>query len=116
MKFFHLTLTAGNIVFVGQSSGQFQAYNAWNGKLLWGYQTGAGADDTPAVFEENGQEEVAFLSAGNSLEASPHGNTLWIFGLNGKLGGSSVINRSPSCICSMLVAICESLSFFSKSL
>ncbi len=81
--------TAGGLVFVGQSTGQFQAYDAWNGKLLWGYQTGAGADDTPAVFEENGQEEIAFLSAGNSLEASPHGDTLWVFALNGKLPPAS---------------------------
>lgn len=77
--------TAGGLVFVGKNSGQFQALDAWNGKLLWGYQTGAGADDTPAVYMNNGQENIAFLSAGNSLEASPHGDTLWVFALNGSL-------------------------------
>jgi len=38
------------------------------------------------VFESNGKEYVAFLSAGNSLAATPHGDSLWEFGLDGTLG------------------------------
>src|SRR4051794_33456991 len=78
--------TAGNLVFVGRNSGELEAYNAQNGKRLWHFQTGAGANDTATVFQQDGQEYVAFLSGGNSLAATPHGDSLWLFALNGKLG------------------------------
>jgi quinohemoprotein ethanol dehydrogenase len=57
-----------------------------NGKLVWSFQTGAGANDQPTVFQQGGKEFIAFLSGGNSLQATPHGDSLWLFGLNGKLG------------------------------
>jgi alcohol dehydrogenase (cytochrome c) len=78
--------TAGNLVFVGRNSGELQAYNATDGKLLWSFQTGAGANDAPTIFEHDGKEYLAFLSQGNSLMATPHGDSLWLFGLDGKIG------------------------------
>jgi alcohol dehydrogenase (cytochrome c) len=80
------TTTAGNLVFVGRNGGALQAYDAKTGKLLWSFQTGAGANDTPAIFQQDGKQYLAFLSAGNSLTATPHGDSLWLFGLDGKLG------------------------------
>ena len=78
--------TAGNVVFVGRNSGELQAYDATNGNMLWSFQTGAGANDTATVFEQDGKQYVAFLSAGNSLVASAHGDSLWLFSLDGTLG------------------------------
>jgi alcohol dehydrogenase (cytochrome c) len=78
--------TAGNLVFVGRNSGELQAYDARNGNQLWSFQTGAGANDTVSVFEQDGKEYVAFLSAGNSLMASAHGDSLWLFSLDGTMG------------------------------
>jgi quinohemoprotein ethanol dehydrogenase len=78
--------TAGNLVFVGRNAGQLQAYDATNGKLLWSFQTGAGANGTSTIFQQNGKQYVAFLSGGNSLAATPHGDSLWLFGLDGTLG------------------------------
>jgi alcohol dehydrogenase (cytochrome c) len=78
--------TAGGVLFVGRNSGLLQAYDASSGNRLWSFQTGAGANDTATVFQQGGQEYVAFLSGGNSLQATPHGDSLWLFGLNGKLG------------------------------
>jgi len=40
------TTTAGNLVFAGRVSGQYQAFDARNGKQLWSFQTGAGANST----------------------------------------------------------------------
>ena len=80
------TTTAGNLVFVGRNAGELQAYNAHDGKQLWSFQTGAGANDTPTIFQQDGKEYVAFLLAGNSLTATPHGDNLWLFGLDGKIG------------------------------
>jgi quinohemoprotein ethanol dehydrogenase len=78
--------TAGNVVFVGRNSGELQAYDATSGDMLWSFQTGAGANDTATVFEQDGKQYVAFLSAGNSLVASAHGDSLWLFSLDGTLG------------------------------
>jgi alcohol dehydrogenase (cytochrome c) len=38
------------------------------------------------VFEDNGKEYVALLSAGNSLAATAHGDSLWLFSLDGTMG------------------------------
>jgi quinohemoprotein ethanol dehydrogenase len=83
------TTTAGNIVFVGRNKGQLQAYNATNGKLVWSFQTGAGANNTASVFSLDGKEVVAFYAAGSALGGSPHGDDVWLFGLDGKLGPAS---------------------------
>jgi alcohol dehydrogenase (cytochrome c) len=80
------TTSAGNLVFVGRNDGRYQAYNATTGKQAWSFQTDAGANDTGTIFENNGKEYIALLDAGNSLMATPHGDSVWLFGLNGKLG------------------------------
>ena len=79
------TTTAGNLVFVGRSNGEFTALDAESGDELWSFQTGAGANTTPAVFEWEGKEYVAFYAGGNSLAASAHGDNLWLFSLDGEL-------------------------------
>ncbi|HST38637.1 MAG TPA: PQQ-binding-like beta-propeller repeat protein [Conexibacter sp.] len=77
--------TAGNLVFVGRNTGELEAYNATDGRLLWRFQTGAGANTTPTVFEHKGKEYVAFLAGGNALAATPRGDAVWLFGLDGTL-------------------------------
>jgi alcohol dehydrogenase (cytochrome c) len=80
------TTTAGNLVFIGRSTGELQAYDARNGNQVWSFQTGAGANTAPTIFRRNGHQYVAFYAGGNALAASPHGDNLWVFALNGKLG------------------------------
>jgi alcohol dehydrogenase (cytochrome c) len=79
------TATAGGLVFAGRSTGELQAYDAETGDELWSFQTGAGANATPAIFEEDGTQYVAFYAAGNSLAASAHGDSLWLFSLEGEM-------------------------------
>jgi Cytochrome c, mono- and diheme variants len=73
-------------VFVGRNKGELQAYNATTGDLVWSFQTGAGANNTSTIFQQNGKEYIAFLAGGNSLAATPHGDNLWLFALDGSLG------------------------------
>jgi alcohol dehydrogenase (cytochrome c) len=80
------TTTAGNLVFVGHSNGELAAYDAESGDELWHFQTGAGANSTPAIFEWEGHEYVAFYAGGNSLAGSAHGDNLWLFSLEGTMG------------------------------
>jgi alcohol dehydrogenase (cytochrome c) len=82
--------TSGGLVFVGRNNGALQAYDAENGDQLWSFQTGAGANTTATVFEQNGTQYLAFLAGGNSLAATPHGDNLWLFSLDGTLGPVSV--------------------------
>jgi alcohol dehydrogenase (cytochrome c) len=97
--------TSGGLVFVGRNNGELQAYDAENGDQLWRFQTGAGANTTATVFEQNGTEYIAFLAGGNSLAATPHGDNLWLFSLDGTLGpvaqsgkgeGTAHAGESPS--------------------
>jgi quinohemoprotein ethanol dehydrogenase len=80
------TTTAGNLVFIGRNDGRLLAYDARNGNELWSFQTGAGANDAPTIFRRNGKEYVAFYAGGNALGATPHGDNVWLFSLDGKLG------------------------------
>jgi mono/diheme cytochrome c family protein len=73
-------------VFVGRNAGELEAYDAQSGRKLWSFQTGAGANNQPTIVQQGGTEYLLFLSGGNSLQATPHGDSLWLFGLDGKLG------------------------------
>jgi quinohemoprotein ethanol dehydrogenase len=77
--------TAGGLVFVGQNNGEFQAYDMKSGELLWHFQTGAGANTTATVFENEGEEKIAIYAGGNSLAATPHGENFWVFSLKGTM-------------------------------
>ena len=78
--------TAGNVTFVGRNNGELEAYNATTGDLLWKFQTGAGANNVPTIFEDDGHEYVAFYAGGNSLAGTSHGDSLWLFSLDGTMG------------------------------
>jgi quinohemoprotein ethanol dehydrogenase len=77
--------TAGGLVFVGQNNGELQAFDSQTGKKLWGFQTGAGANTTATVFEDEGEEKVAIYAGGNSLGATAHGENFWVFSLTGEM-------------------------------
>lgn len=77
------TTTAGGLVFVGQGDGNFEAYDAKTGDRLWQFQTGAGANAAPSVYEVDGEEFVAIAAGGNFQLNSPRGDTLWVFSLKG---------------------------------
>jgi quinohemoprotein ethanol dehydrogenase len=78
--------TAGGLVFVGENNGELKAFDSENGKELWSFQTGAGANTTVTPFEDDGEEKIAMYAGGNSLAATSHGENFWVFSLNGTLG------------------------------
>jgi quinohemoprotein ethanol dehydrogenase len=79
------TATAGEVVFTGRNDGRFVALDSRNGDVLWEFQTGAGVNATASVFEYQGREKIAILSAGNNFAGSPSGDSLWLFSLDGNL-------------------------------
>lgn len=79
------TATAGDLVFTGRNDGRFVALDSRNGDVLWEFQTGAGVNATASVFEYQGHQKIAILSAGNNFAGSPSGDSLWLFSLDGTL-------------------------------
>jgi quinohemoprotein ethanol dehydrogenase len=77
--------TAGGLVFVGHNDGRLIAYDARDGQQLWEFQTGAGANATATVFENDGKQYVMLVAAGSALGGTTHGDNVWLFGLDGDL-------------------------------
>jgi quinohemoprotein ethanol dehydrogenase len=79
------TTTAGGLVFLGEANGNFNAYDASSGQRLWQFQTGAGANAPPVIYQVGNTEYVAVASGGNRQLDFPRGDSLWIFSLNGSM-------------------------------
>jgi quinohemoprotein ethanol dehydrogenase len=78
--------TAGGLVFVGHNDGRLIAYDARDGGQLWEFQTGAGANATATVLQDDGKQYVMLVAAGSALGGTVHGDNVWLFGLDGDLG------------------------------
>jgi alcohol dehydrogenase (cytochrome c) len=74
-------VTAGGVLFSGESTGSFDAHDALTGALLFQYSTVAGADAAPSVYQIGGREYVAIAAGGNSILNSMRGDTLDVFSL-----------------------------------
>ncbi len=87
-----LLSTASGLIFHGESDGRFVAYDVKDGKELWSFQTGAGADAPAMTYEVNGEQYVAILAGGSgNYQLSQHGDNLWAF----KLGGTMPPAAAP---------------------
>ncbi|MBV8575167.1 MAG: PQQ-dependent dehydrogenase, methanol/ethanol family [Acetobacteraceae bacterium] len=83
--------TAGGVVFSGQLTGEFEAFDADTGQRLWGFQTGSGIEGQPVTWQQDGTQYVAVTSghggayvvyAGDERLANvPAGGSLWAFAL-----------------------------------
>jgi PQQ-dependent dehydrogenase (methanol/ethanol family) len=54
--------TAGGLVFQGRADGQFRAYRATDGEVLWQFQHETGIAAAPATYSVNGTQYVAVLA------------------------------------------------------
>lgn len=79
-----LLTTASGLIFHGDPDGRLVAWDIRDGKELWSFQTGAGADAPVVAYQVNGEQYIAILSGGSSFNLSQHGDFLWAF----KLGGT----------------------------
>ncbi len=90
-RFSGVLSTAGGIVFSGQLTGEFEAFDADTGKKLWQFQTGSGIEGQPVTWQQDGVQYIA-VSSGNGgvytlfsgdarLASVPAGGSLWVFAL-----------------------------------
>jgi alcohol dehydrogenase (cytochrome c) len=81
--------TAGDLVFAGEPTGEFNALNAHTGEPLWQFQTGSGHHSSPTTYSVDGRQYIAvpvgwgawvegFLP---SMLGAPHGDALFAFAL-----------------------------------
>jgi PQQ-dependent dehydrogenase (methanol/ethanol family) len=83
--------TAGNLVFVGEGNGDFDAFDATSGKKLWHYNLGAGVNAPPVTYMVDGQQYVAVAAGGNFQLDYPLGDAIAIF----KLPASAAPSAAP---------------------
>jgi alcohol dehydrogenase (cytochrome c) len=69
--------TAGNVLFAASRDGNFMAFDATTGKLLWRFQTGGAMAASPMSFAVDGRQYVAIAS----------GTSLYCFALPAGSGG-----------------------------
>ncbi len=81
--------TAGDLVFVGEPNGNFRAFHARTGELLWTFQTGTGIHSNPVTYSVGGRQYIAVPTGwGGWVEGfapemfgAPRGTALFVFAL-----------------------------------
>jgi len=73
--------TAGNLVFMGEGNGWFDAFNARSGERVWRYNLGAGVNAPPITYQIGGEQYIAVAAGGNFQLTFPLGDTVAIFKL-----------------------------------
>jgi outer membrane protein assembly factor BamB len=64
-------VTAGDLVFMGEGDGYFNAFDARSGTRLWQFSVGAGVNAPPITYSVKGIQYVAVAAGGNSKWDSP---------------------------------------------
>ena len=91
-------VTAGGLVFVGQTDGRLLALDDETGEIRWEFQTGSAIGSTPVTYEVDGEQYVAVFAAGttNPYGASiTAGDSLWSFRLDGDYVTDSGSQEGP---------------------
>ena len=88
-RFSGVLSTAGGVVFSGQLTGEFDAFDANDGKKLWSFQTGSGIEGQPVTWQQDGVQYIAvtsgyggvysIFSGDERLAKVPTGGSLWVF-------------------------------------
>ena len=74
--------TAGGLVFAGEANGEFKAYDAKSGAILWSFSAGAGVNAPPSTYEVDGKQYVVVGAGGNTQIDAKRGNSIIAFTLN----------------------------------
>jgi glucose dehydrogenase len=73
--------TAGNLVFMGEGSGRFNAYDAATGQTLWSDQLDAGVNAPPVTWQIDGVQYVGVAAGGNQIFGYKAGDTFQVYRL-----------------------------------
>jgi alcohol dehydrogenase (cytochrome c) len=73
--------TSGGLVFTGQGTGEFSAFDAATGAQLWSFRCGAGVNAPPVTYAIDGTQYVTVAAGGHSLFGFPRGDAVITFAL-----------------------------------
>ena len=73
--------TAGDLLFVGEGDGKFNAFHSETGELLWQAKASAGVNAPPVTYQVGGKQYVAVAAGGNSLFGFKQGDAVMVFAL-----------------------------------
>ncbi len=73
--------TAGNVLFMGEGNGNFNAYDTRSGERLWQFYCGAGVNAPPVSYEVDGKQYVAVAAGGSQLFGYRQGESALVIGL-----------------------------------
>jgi alcohol dehydrogenase (cytochrome c) len=84
-----LLATGGDLIFAGEPTGEFDAFHARTGELLWQFQTGNGIHGSPMTYSVAGKQYVAVPTGWGGwikgfapeLYGAPRGHALVVFTL-----------------------------------
>jgi PQQ-dependent dehydrogenase (methanol/ethanol family) len=89
-------VTAGGLIFVGRNDSRFTALDKTTGELLWDFPTDAAVNATASTFEHDGQQYVVVLAGGSFFPGTKHGDSLWLFSLDGKFVSDVAATPAPA--------------------
>jgi alcohol dehydrogenase (cytochrome c) len=78
-------VTGGGLIIHGRNDGRVVALDKDNGNKLWEFQTDAGVNGTASTFLHEGNQYIAIISAGSIYSTGKHGDSVWLFSLNGTM-------------------------------
>jgi alcohol dehydrogenase (cytochrome c) len=81
--------TGGDLVFAGEPTGEFNAFDARTGELLWQFQTGSGHHSSPTTYSIDGRQYIAVPAGWGAwaegfapeMLGAPRGDALFAFAL-----------------------------------
>lgn len=79
--------SAANLAFIGMPDGNLLCLDAYSGRELWRFQTGAAISASPIMYEIDGEQYLAVYAGGTGIpygDSAPRGDNLWAF----KIGGT----------------------------
>ena len=76
-----LLATRSGLLFMGEGSGNFNAYNSNTGDLLWQTKVDAGVNAPPISYEIDGVQYVAVAAGGNAIFGYTAGDNIVVYAL-----------------------------------
>jgi len=73
--------TAGGLLFTGEGNGNFNAYDAADGALLWQTKADAGVNAPPITYQIDGVQYIAVAAGGNSIFGYKQGDNVMVYAL-----------------------------------
>ena len=73
--------TAGDLVFMGEGNGRFNAYHSSTGEHLWQAQSEFGVNAPPITYTADGVQYIAVASGGNSIMGYKQGDAMLVYKL-----------------------------------